>query len=66
MRWPFHRDRRSWTVIRRRMIAETEVFLQEGLEHPEQHIWIPAKPVGAESWPPAVAAVFWAQLLPSS
>ena len=55
-----------WTLIRARMLRETEAFLEDGLQHPEQYRRIPAIPVGSASFPRGFADAFWSQLLATS
>ncbi len=55
-----------WSVLRRRMIAETEDFIKDGLTHPEKSVYIPRREVGTGGWSVAFASVFWSQLLASS
>lgn len=55
-----------WAVLRRRMIRETESFINDGLQHPERGIYIPRKEVGTGGWSVAFASVFWSQVLASS
>jgi hypothetical protein len=55
-----------WASIRARMLRETEVFLEEGLRHPEQYRRIPAIPVGNGRFPRGFADAFWSQLLATS
>jgi len=62
----WHDRQESWTAIRRRIIRETEAFLEEGLRHPERHLIIPAVPVGKARFPAGLASLFWAQVLGSS
>lgn len=56
----------SWAVLRARMLRETEVFLEEGLQHPERAIIIPAVPVGKARFPRGFAHLFWSQVLATS
>lgn len=49
----------SWEEQRRRMLEETEQFIEWGLRHPELVHWIPSKPVGAGGFPRQVAAWFY-------
>lgn len=61
------RDRlESWTILRRRMLRETEAFLEDGLRRPDRQFLIPAVPVGKATFPREFAHVFWAQVLGSS
>ena len=63
---PFHVDGERWAILRQRMLAETEAFLEDALRHPDRCIWIPTKKVGTGGWSPAFASTFWSQLLPTS
>ncbi|MGQ9651453.1 MAG: hypothetical protein ACUVXJ_15200 [Phycisphaerae bacterium] len=63
---PFRGRFESWTVIRARMLRETEVFIEEGLRHPEQQIRIPALKVGSGTFSRRFAQVFWSQVLGTS
>lgn len=56
----------NWLVLRRRMIAETESFLEDGLRHPQRCFVIPTKEVGKGGWSVAFASVFWSQVLATS
>ena len=56
----------SWVVIQARMIRETELFLEEGLRHPERYMIIPAMPVGTGRFPRGWANEFWSRILASS
>ncbi len=49
--------------LRRRILAETEQFLNRCLAHPERVIRIPRIRVGAGSFSPQFARQFWAQVL---
>lgn len=55
-----------WTAIRARMLRETEMFLEDGLRHPEQYRRIPAVPVGKGPFPRGFADAFWSQMLATS
>ncbi|HOA75721.1 MAG TPA: hypothetical protein PL151_03850 [Phycisphaerae bacterium] len=55
-----------WAVLRRRMIQETEEFINDGLAHPERYVYIPRKEVGTGGWSVTFASVFWSQILASS
>ncbi|MEE8169449.1 MAG: hypothetical protein V3T70_02780 [Phycisphaerae bacterium] len=52
-----------WERRRRRMIAETELFLSRALEYRLRAPIIPSFPVGRGRFPPALAAVFWRRIL---
>ncbi len=56
----------SWVMIRRRMLRETEAFLDDALRHPERQIVIPAVRDGEAEFTPAFAGLFWSQVLGSS
>jgi len=60
-----NRKDESWTAIRRRLIRETEVFLEIALRNENQMV-IPARPVGAGGFSRNFAEAFWAQLLATS
>ena len=63
----FHVDAERWAILRRHMIQETEMFLEDGLLHPERHVVIPARKVGTGGgWSPMFASVFWSQVLATS
>jgi hypothetical protein len=49
----------SWEEHRRRMLRETEAFIEWGLAHPDEVIDIPAKPVGEGGFPAEVGKWFW-------
>ena len=49
----------DWQAYRRRMLAETEQFIEWGLRHPEQVDWIPIKPIGEGAFPRKVADWFY-------
>jgi hypothetical protein len=53
----------SWEEHRRRMLRETEAFIEWGLAHPDEVIDIPAKPVGQGGFPPEVGKWFWNVIL---
>lgn len=53
----------SWQVIRRRMIRETETFLDEGLRHPERAAAIPVVRVGSGVFGRGLSEYFWARVL---
>jgi hypothetical protein len=56
----------SWTVIRARMLHETEVFLEAALRSPDRQVVIPAIPVGRGQFRRGFADLFWAQVLGTS
>ena len=53
----------SWSQIRRRMIQETEHFINEALRNPDRRIIIPAIKVGSGEFPRGFAQKFWSQVL---
>lgn len=59
-------DLEDWAAIRRRMLRETEAFLEDALLHPENRIVIPTIRVGEGEFAPGRAALFWSQVLASS
>ncbi|HPD29581.1 MAG TPA: hypothetical protein PLL20_06275 [Phycisphaerae bacterium] len=63
---PFRGRFESWTAIRARMLRETEVFIEEGLRHPERQVRIPALKVGSGTFTRIFAQAFWAQVLGTS
>jgi hypothetical protein len=56
----------DWAVTRRRMLRETEAFIEDALVHPEHWIAIPTIRVGEGDFVPGHAALFWSQVLGSS
>lgn len=52
-----------FTVMRKRMLHETEVALLYGLRFPERHPRIPIMEVGQGEWHPVFAARFWEKTL---
>ncbi len=55
-----------WSVLRRRMLQETEVFLEDALRHPERQLVIPTMEAERAGWSAAFASVFWSQVLATS
>ncbi|MCP4378771.1 MAG: hypothetical protein GY794_21665 [bacterium] len=53
----------SWQTYQREIIAETERFIDWGLNHPDQVTPIPFKPVGAGKFPQEAADWFYSILL---
>ncbi|MFP4055032.1 MAG: hypothetical protein ACLFV7_14325 [Phycisphaerae bacterium] len=49
----------SWEEYRRRMLRETEAFIEWGLAHPDAIVEIPAKPIGQGGFPAEVGRWFW-------
>ena len=56
----------AWFMIRRRMLRETEAFLEDALRHPERQIVIPAVRVGEAKFARTFAYLFWSQVLRAS
>lgn len=56
----------SWTALRRRMLRETEIFLEEGLRRGDAQYVIPAIRVGAGTFPAGLAEAFWSRVLGTS
>ena len=52
-----------WWLIRRRMIAQTEAFINEALVHPELAAVIPTIPVGSGTFTRSMSAYFWRRVL---
>ncbi len=63
---PFKGRFESWTVIQRRMLRETEAFIEEGLGCPERQVRIPTLRVGTGGFTRMFAQLFWAQILGAS
>ena len=54
----------DWSGFRRRLIGETESFLDDALKNPHNYPSIPAKPcTDARPWPPTLAEDFWTSTL---
>ncbi|MFW6133829.1 MAG: hypothetical protein ACOC8F_08025 [Planctomycetota bacterium] len=58
--------RESWQAYRRKMIRQTEVFIEYYLRHPEEVIPIPVKPARDGAFPAAVGRWFWNTVLRSN
>ncbi len=54
-----------WQAYRRKMLRETEQFIEWGLRHPDEVNWIPSWPVGKSRVPSQVARWFYNTLLTS-
>ena len=61
-----HASLQSWAIIRRRMLHETEAFLEDALRHPERQIVIPAVRDGEAEFTRGFAGLFWSQILGTS
>jgi len=66
MRLPLVPTGESWAALRRRMLRETEVFLEEGLRRGDREYVIPAIRVGAGTFPAGLAEAFWSRVLGTS
>jgi len=49
----------TWPEYRRRLIRETELFIEWGLAHPDEVMGIPVKRAGGGGFPRAVGQWFW-------
>ena len=49
----------NWQIYRRKMLAETERFIEWGLRNPTLVNWIPAKKVDARGFPKKVTDWFY-------
>jgi hypothetical protein len=56
----------SLKAMQRRLLRETEAFLELGLRYPDKQVEIPAIPVGEGEFPPGAGDRFWSQVLPTS
>jgi hypothetical protein len=52
--------------MRRRVLRETEAFLELGLRQQSQKLIIPTVPVGQGEFLPGLSCAFWSQVLPTS
>ena len=53
----------TWEQYRRRIIREAEVYIEWGLNHPEETIPLPMKPAGDGGFPAQVGRWFWDTVL---
>jgi hypothetical protein len=53
----------SWQAYHRRMLRETERFIEWGLAHPNEAIPIPVKPAEEGGFPAQVGLWFWNTVL---
>ncbi len=53
----------TWQAYRRRMIRETEVFIEWGLKHPDEVVEIPVKPAEDGGFPRQMGEWFWGVVL---
>jgi len=53
----------AWQIQRRRIIRETELFLEHALVRPEMKIEIPTVQVGRGSFLPWIRDSFWREVL---
>ncbi len=59
----FKARRETWEETRARVIAETNAWLTEALQHPELAVRIPMIPAGRGDFPPSLTRAFWEPLL---
>ncbi len=57
------RRRETFEEMRTRLIAETNAFLNEYLQHPELAVRIPTIPAGVGRFPPSLSVAFWDPVL---
>jgi len=62
----FGKKLESWEILRRRMLRETEAFLEKGLYESDHQVQIPAVRVGEANFTRGFADLFWARILESS
>ena len=53
----------SWQTQRRRILRETEEFLESALSQPEMGVRIPRVRVGHGSFPSSLSRTFWNKVL---
>ena len=53
----------EWSIIRRKMITQTEEFISEALHNPELSVVIPTIPVGSGCFPKSMSYYFWCRVL---
>jgi hypothetical protein len=53
----------DWESMQRRMLRETEVYLEESLRHPDSIVRIPRHPVGRGHFSRDFAEAFWERVL---
>lgn len=54
----------EFEIFRRRLLGQTERFLEDGLTHPEQYAHIPTKLASdRRDWPPGLGERFWDMVL---
>lgn len=59
----FRKREETYEEMRRRMIAETSVYLTECLRYPELAPQIPQIPAGSGRFPPSMSRAFWDNIL---
>jgi hypothetical protein len=59
----FRRHTDDWRILRWRMIAETSLYLDKGLETDSWGVRIPCIPVGRGSFTRIFSRQFWQQVL---
>ncbi len=55
--------RETWEQYRKRLIRETETFIEWGLRNPDKVTGIPMKRIGNGGWPVEVGVWFWNTVL---
>ena len=55
----------AWQEYRRKMLDETSRFIEWGLAHPEEVVWIPTKPASKGGYPRQIGEWFWTTVLSS-
>ncbi len=64
MDFPRFRSRReTWEETRARLIAETNAWLSEAMQHPELAVRIPMVPADSARFPPSLTRAFWDPVL---
>lgn len=58
-----YRQMESLQAMQRRILRETEAYLEIGLRYPEQQVEIPSIPVGEGEFPSGLAEAFWFRIL---
>ncbi len=53
----------TWEQTRARLVAETNAWLTEALQHPELAVRIPMVPADSARFPPSFSRAFWAPVL---
>lgn len=61
--WLRGRVHEDWETMRRRILRETEEYLERALRNPEMSVRIPTHRVGCGEFPRAYAIAFWRRVL---